>query len=129
MNYYISDSELYHFGIKGQKWGIRRYQNPDGSLTALGKQKYGTKKNFEEHKNKLKKRAAAGAAIAAGTGGIAAGSALVATKLLKAKQAAEHARKVNLALKIVGGVVLSKIALNAISNMAAAAAINDLVNS
>lgn len=31
---------LMHHGIKGQKWGIRRYQNPDGTLTALGKQRY-----------------------------------------------------------------------------------------
>ena len=31
--------ELYHHGIKGQKWGVRRYQNKDGSLTAAGKQK------------------------------------------------------------------------------------------
>ena len=30
---------LYHHGIKGQKWGIRRYQNADGSLTAEGKAK------------------------------------------------------------------------------------------
>ena len=29
-----------HFGILGQKWGIRRYQNPDGSLTAAGKARY-----------------------------------------------------------------------------------------
>ena len=32
-------NELYHHGIKGQKWGIRRYQNPDGSLTDLGKKR------------------------------------------------------------------------------------------
>ena len=33
------DSELHlvHHGIKGQKWGVRRYQNEDGTLTALGK--------------------------------------------------------------------------------------------
>lgn len=31
---------LYHHGIQGQKWGVRRYQNPDGSLTAEGKQRY-----------------------------------------------------------------------------------------
>ena len=30
-------NELYHHGIKGMKWGIRRYQNKDGSLTAKGK--------------------------------------------------------------------------------------------
>lgn len=32
--------ELYHWGIKGQKWGLRRYQNKDGSLTAAGKKRY-----------------------------------------------------------------------------------------
>ena len=29
--------ELYHHGVKGQKWGVRRYQNKDGTLTASGK--------------------------------------------------------------------------------------------
>ena len=33
---FISDEELYHHGIKGMRWGIRRYQNPDGSLTPAG---------------------------------------------------------------------------------------------
>ena len=34
------NDELCHYGIKGQKWGIRRYQNPDGTLTEQGKAKY-----------------------------------------------------------------------------------------
>lgn len=34
-------NRLQHFGIKGQKWGIRRFQNEDGSLTDAGKQRYG----------------------------------------------------------------------------------------
>jgi hypothetical protein len=33
-------NELYHHGIKGQKWGVRRFQNPDGSWTEAGKKRY-----------------------------------------------------------------------------------------
>jgi len=36
----IEELELYHSGIKGMKWGIRRYQNPDGSLTPAGRKRY-----------------------------------------------------------------------------------------
>ena len=31
--------ELYHYGVKGQRWGVRRYQNKDGSLTNAGKKR------------------------------------------------------------------------------------------
>ena len=34
-------NELYHHGVKGQRWGVRRYRNRDGSLTPAGKKKYG----------------------------------------------------------------------------------------
>lgn len=36
----IYPNELMHSGIKGQKWGVRRYQNPDGTLTKAGKLRY-----------------------------------------------------------------------------------------
>lgn len=33
-------NELFHWGIKGQRWGVRRFQNPDGSLTTAGRKRY-----------------------------------------------------------------------------------------
>ena len=40
-------NELYHHGIKGQKWGVRRYQNKDGSLTNAGKNRNYNKRNMK----------------------------------------------------------------------------------
>ena len=36
-----TELELYHHGIKGQKWGVRRFQNEDGSYTQAGRERYG----------------------------------------------------------------------------------------
>lgn len=41
MTVYYYGNTLYHHGVKGQKWGLRRYQNEDGSLTSEGRQHYG----------------------------------------------------------------------------------------
>lgn len=56
------ESGLYlaHHGIKGQKWGVRNYQNPDGTLTAAGRARYGSgeggsKRMSRQYNRQLKK--------------------------------------------------------------------------
>lgn len=53
----ISVDELAHSGIKGMKWGIRRYQNKDGSLTAAGRKRYNAEaEKLKEREKTIKNR-------------------------------------------------------------------------
>lgn len=53
-SYIIKRSEEYlaHHGIKGQKWGVRRYQNDDRTLTPEGKVRYGAARTFDRKAKK-----------------------------------------------------------------------------
>lgn len=52
MNYILTENgELYHWGVKGMKWGVRRYQNKDGSLTPAGKKRIA--REYERTSNKV----------------------------------------------------------------------------
>lgn len=74
-----------HHGIKGQKWGVRRYQNKDGSLTAAGKKRHASDDSDTQGNASAKQKAAKVAAKGAkATGKIVKtlGSAYIADQVL-----------------------------------------------
>jgi len=81
---YQYPNELYHYGIKGMKWGIRRFQNPDGTRTALGKLRErvgnGRSSASPEEKAATKRKAVRAAKKAAKAAGVVAGLGFIGKK-------------------------------------------------
>lgn len=71
-------NELYHHGIRGQKWGVRRFQNKDGTLTPAGRRHYDN--DSDDTQNDSPKRGINKATVAkavAVTGAVALGAVLI----------------------------------------------------
>lgn len=120
------NNEIYHFGIKGMKWGIRRYQNKDGTLTAAGKKRYDedpsndtnrstksntSKKSTTSKKMNYKKAVKVGAAVV-GTALAAYGTYKIA-KFVQGKRSEEAMKK---ASKYINENFLNKVGESRFSN-------------
>ena len=51
----MENCSIYHSGVKGMKWGVRRYQNADGTLTDAGKKRYSSKPDAKKLADEKKK--------------------------------------------------------------------------
>jgi len=79
LNKSMTTTYIAHYGIKGQRWGVRRYQNEDGSLTNEGLLRYGSVENFEKSRERNRKKAL-GVGIGIGATALVVGGAILYRK-------------------------------------------------
>lgn len=113
----MNSTYIIHHGTKGQKWGVRRYQNEDGSLTPEGRKHYGVNSAnvgsmSDNTKERIKKGAKIGAIAGTGVGAGVAG--------LTIGQIASTAAAAGLALNPIG---MAAIGATAVATYAASGAL------
>lgn len=110
-NYIITEGgELRHWGIKGMRWGVRRYQNEDGTLTTSGKKRYRSDAVGEKSGNVTDKSGRDTRLKAAVGGGKVVLGTILATQALKRidrgmKGAADFRPEVEIGTRVAIGLV------------------------
>jgi hypothetical protein len=135
MKYYTtptSEDELYHFGILGMKWGVRRYQNSDGTLTEAGKKHYAkieTKKEKKRIKRRVRAAGLVKSAVKLTAGAVKTANSAISKEQKIAAAVAVAPAVIAAATPVVNGILATTGASAAVSGALASSGASELISS